>query len=417
MNSWNDFWTFFVANWHLINIPFIAGLIGWSTNILALKMTFYPLEFKGIDIEGIRTIGWKLPPLGWQGIIPSRADKMASKSVDLITTKLIDIKDQFDKINPKAVAQDMSPALSLLMRNSLDKTLSEEIPLWKLYSLQRKEALYAKADESIPVVIADIMKDVKEDINEFLDIKHMAIHQLTTNKALLNQIFQKVGHKEFKFIEYSGAYFGFLFGLVQMFIFIYYQALWQLPVGGLIVGYLTNGLALKIIFEPYKPKRFLFFTFQGLFIKRQKEVAKEYAHIIAEQIMTMPNIADAIFNGAGREKLNAIVAAHIDKHFDQAAGFSSSLIKITSGTKAYDNVKAKLAAEIIAEMPKHIDLIFDYTKQALDIENTLYRKMSNLPPDEFVGFLRPVFQEDELKLLIVGAILGMAAGFLQIFIV
>ena len=42
--------------------------------------------------------------------------------------------------------------------------------------------------------------------------------------------------------------------------------------------------------------------------------------------------------------------------------------------------------------------------------------MSSLPPDEFVGFLRPVFQEDEWKLILVGAILGMVAGFLQLLI-
>ena len=30
-----------------LSIPIIAALIGWSTNWLALKMTFYPLEFWG----------------------------------------------------------------------------------------------------------------------------------------------------------------------------------------------------------------------------------------------------------------------------------------------------------------------------------------------------------------------------------
>jgi hypothetical protein len=28
-------------------IPFIAGLAGWGTNWLAIKMTFYPLEYVG----------------------------------------------------------------------------------------------------------------------------------------------------------------------------------------------------------------------------------------------------------------------------------------------------------------------------------------------------------------------------------
>ena len=43
--------------WQYLSIPVIAALIGWTTNWLAIKMTFYPLEFVG-----------KPPLLGWQGI-------------------------------------------------------------------------------------------------------------------------------------------------------------------------------------------------------------------------------------------------------------------------------------------------------------------------------------------------------------
>ena len=33
--------------WQYLSIPVIAALIGWSTNWLAIKMTFYPLEVLG----------------------------------------------------------------------------------------------------------------------------------------------------------------------------------------------------------------------------------------------------------------------------------------------------------------------------------------------------------------------------------
>ncbi|MEZ4852454.1 MAG: hypothetical protein R3B93_28515 [Bacteroidia bacterium] len=65
--------------WQFASIPFISALVGWITNVLALKMTFYPLEFAGV---------WKL---GWQGIIPAKAGKMAGKSVDLLT-KICELK-------------------------------------------------------------------------------------------------------------------------------------------------------------------------------------------------------------------------------------------------------------------------------------------------------------------------------------
>lgn len=77
--------------WVYALIPFIAAVIGWGTNVVALKMTFYPIEF----------CGWKLwqpenSPLGafgWQGIIPTKAGKMAGICARLMTEKLIDVKE------------------------------------------------------------------------------------------------------------------------------------------------------------------------------------------------------------------------------------------------------------------------------------------------------------------------------------
>jgi uncharacterized membrane protein YheB (UPF0754 family) len=69
------------------------------------------------------------------------------------------------------------------------------------------------------------------------------------------------------------------------------------------------------------------------------------------------------------------------------------------------------------ELPEHIRLIFDYAEEALDIEDTLREKMQSLSPPVLVSFLRPVFQEDEWKLILVGAILGGIAGLLQLLTV
>ena len=89
-------------------LPLISAFIGWGTNVLALKMTFYPIEFIGFQFKGFKAVGWKgLPPIGWQGIIPSKATTMASKATDMITSKLIDVEDQFARINPAIVAKEM----------------------------------------------------------------------------------------------------------------------------------------------------------------------------------------------------------------------------------------------------------------------------------------------------------------------
>jgi len=404
-------------SWSIISLPFISAIIGWGTNVLALKMTFYPLEFIGFKFQGVKAVGWSgFPPIGWQGIIPSKAESMASKATDMITTKLIDVEDQFAKINPAIVAKEMEPSILRLAREVTNEVMTKHVPMWKLLPNTQKEKIYARAAEEIPTVIEEIMEEVKVNITDVFDLKAMAVNHLTANKDLLNRIFLEVGDKEFTFIERSGFVFGFIFGIFQAILYINWQSDWQLPLGGLLVGYLTNVLALKMIFSPTNPIKIFGFTIQGLFIKRQKEVSRGYARLVSENVMTMDNVFTQMFKGAGADKLIKIIEKHSKEGIDKTAGFNSSLIKFTSGTDTYDEIKMIAVNRFIEAAPEQIHVVFDYAKQALDIEETMYTRMTNLPPDEFVDFLRPVFQEDEWKLVLTGAILGMIAGGLQLII-
>lgn len=399
----------------LIIIPLTSAVIGWGTNVLALKMTFYPIEFLGFEVKGLKGIGFTIPPIGWQGIVPSKARKMASMSTDMITSKLIDIEEQFGRINPKIVAKELEPSMLRLARQVTDEVMTKHVPAWKIVPLKTKENVYEKAAKEIPLVIEQIMEEVKVNITEVFDLKKMVIDFLLANKELMNRIFLEVGDKEFTFIERSGLGFGFLFGLIQALICINYpeQAWWQLPLGGLVVGYLTNVLALRMIFSPVNPVHLLGFKIQGLFITRQKEVSRGYAQLISDNIMTMDNVFTEMFNGAGADQLIEIITRHSQEGIDKTAGFNSTLIKFTSGTDTYDEIKTTVISKFVEAAPKQINLVFGYAKQALDVEETLYSKMSSLPPDDFVNFLRPVFQEDEWKLIGIGALLGMIAGLLQ----
>ena len=58
-----------------------------------------------------------------------------------------------------------------------------------------------------------------------------------------------------------------------------------------------------------------------------------------------------------------------------------------------------------------------YIVDALDIKQTVARRLSFLPPSEFEELLHSVFKEDELTLIALGAFLGGLVGLLQAFLV
>lgn len=366
-------------------------------------MTFYPIEYKGTR------------PFGWQGIIPSKAHKMASKAVHLVTSKLISVEEEFEKLNAEEITEDMRPKLNALSRNIIDTVLKNELPLlWRLLPRPQKEKLYEEAAAQFPEVISRLLTDVKENIHELLDINRMMVEGLTEDPEMLNRVFQKCGEKEFKFIEKSGFYFGFLFGLIQMLVWNYYQFWWLLPAGGLVVGYLTNFLALKLIFRPVHPVKIGPVTVQGLFMKRQKEVSEEYAKILSKELLTAEHIFAYIVETNGMESIAELCRKQVKTMVDNTTGSTrKTLLQLTVGNRKYERIKHVAAEMLVDELPASISSMFAYADQSLDIENTLSSKLQSLSKHEFEDVLHPIFQEDEVILIIVGAVLGAVAGFIQ----
>lgn len=73
------------------------------------------------------------------------------------------------------------------------------------------------------------------------------------------------------------------------------------------------------------------------------------------------------------------------------------------------------ADHINAALPDILPRTFEYMDSAMQLEATIRAKLQAMPPAEFIGILRPAFQADELKLILVGGLLGAAAGALQQF--
>lgn len=388
-----------------LSIPIVSALVGWITNIVAINMTFYPINYVGVR------------PFGWQGIIPSKAKKMAETAVELWTTKLLDIGTQFSKIKPNKVAEEMGPSIDHLSKQIIDEVMDAKLPkIWERTPEGVRQNIYDTVSENLPHVVEEMMKDVKSDFSNMLDLKYLAVSALTQNKALLNQMFLTCGEEEFKFIKKSGLYFGFLFGLIQMIVWYFLPIWWILPLFGVLVGYFTNLVALKLIFRPLNPIKVGKLVIQGMFIRRQKEVSTEYSKIVASKIITIENIFEYIIRGPGSEKLEKIVCKQIEYTINETAGLLRSLVEISTGSQLFIHIRNIACFRFMQELPMNIRQVFGYAENALDLEHILRHKMIGLTPLEFESFLRPVFKEDETTLILIGAMLGGLAGFLQYFI-
>lgn len=233
------------------------------------------------------------------------------------------------------------------------------------------------------------------------------------DKPLLNRMFREVGDKEFRFIVNSGIYFGFTIGIVQAVTYLIINQWWVLPLFGLIVGYATDWLALKLLFNPREPVRILGVTFQGLFLKRQREVARDYGALLAKEILTSKNLFEALLRGPYSDRLFLLVQKHVQQVIDDQSSIARPLVVLAVGSRQYQEMKRSVARKVMDRAPDTMRHAEAYTTEAMDIHTTVVEKMQALPPTQFEGILRPAFQADEWILTTVGAVLGFLVGLSQ----
>ena len=91
--------------------------------------------------------------------------------------------------------------------------------------------------------------------------------------------------------------------------------------------------------------------------------------------------------------------------------------EIAVGSKGFEEMMSRVGEKSVAVSTDPFDDWHFNKERALVVEQLLRERMEEMPSEEFQDLLRPCFQEDELKLILVGAALGFLAGLGQLFFV
>jgi uncharacterized membrane protein YheB (UPF0754 family) len=395
----------FAEHWQIyLSMPLVAAVIGYLTKRAAIEMMFRPLRFVGI----------REPFLGWQGVVPRNSARMIRVSAELLTGRLVDPKEIFGRIDPDRLSREIELPLLLAVEQITRDVLDRYRPgLWTRLPPLAQELVVKRVQAAAPALVRRVLTEIREDIDEFIDVKEIAVTALTRDTRLLVSMIRDISRPEMAFIARCGVYFGLILGLVQTVVWAVTKNPIVLPLFGAGIGWLTDWLAIKLVFFPRERRKILgIVSFQGVFQRRRDQVAKEYGTIVAREVMTVPNIVDAVLHGPRSAKLTAVIRRAVTDTIDEQAGISRQIV----GTRQYGQLRTAAADQAMRYLPSTILAAEAYATKALDVRDTIATKMRRLTRVEYEGLLRPAFRQDEWKLVAVGAVIGGLIGELQVLL-
>lgn len=187
----------------ILILTIVGGLIGWVTNILAIKLLFRPIKPIKIPILNIEIIG----------LIPKRKNEIATNIGEVISNELLSMEDILDQAFNSSNGENFNSYLIDKIKNVINEKLNIiPMPFRMMASPYIDEILNNEVPKAVNEISADLLNKAKENV-DIQKIVEEKINELDLEK--LEEIIIKVAKKELKHIEILGLVLGAVIGVLQ----------------------------------------------------------------------------------------------------------------------------------------------------------------------------------------------------------
>ncbi|EEH98903.1 MULTISPECIES: DUF445 domain-containing protein [Clostridium] len=187
----------------ILILTIVGGLIGWITNILAIKLLFRPIKPVKIPILNIEILG----------LIPKRKNEIAANIGEVISNELLSMDDILDQALNNSNGENFNSYITDKIKNIINEKLNIiPMPFRMMAAPYIDEILNKEVPNAVDEISVDLLDKAKENVN-IQEIVEEKINQLDLEK--LEDIIIKVAKKELKHIEILGLVLGAIIGVLQ----------------------------------------------------------------------------------------------------------------------------------------------------------------------------------------------------------
>lgn len=192
--------------------------------------------------------------------------------------------------------------------------------------------------------------------------------------------------------------------------------IWTLPLIAALTGYITNYIAIKMLFHPRKKVKILFLEVQGIFPKRQKKLAEKLGKIVAEELFSIEDVKASLQNPENTEEVTEVLDAKLNDFLENRLAEAMPMLAMFMNDELKIKIKTTLEAELQLMLPELIDRFVGKVEKEVDVERTVYEKVVSFSTDKLEDILYSIMSKEFKFIEILGGILGFIIGLIQIAI-
>jgi uncharacterized membrane protein YheB (UPF0754 family) len=191
-------------------------------------------------------------------------------------------------------------------------------------------------------------------------------------------------------------------------------AIFSLPVITALIGWVTNWVAIKMLFHPREPRKFLFFTVQGILPRRQPDIALQLGQIVASDLLSSDDLVKQLTNERSRSVYAEFIDIQSEKFIREKLNRVAPISRLLLQSKTLAKLKAAFADELIEQLPILVNELTTPQAGSLDIQQLVEDKVRNFSSDRLEKIMYDILVKEFRFIEILGAVLGFIIGALQL---
>ena len=187
-----------------------------------------------------------------------------------------------------------------------------------------------------------------------------------------------------------------------------------LPLIAAIIGCLTNFLAVKMLFHPKLPIRILWISIQGVFPKRQKQLAAKLGDLVAGELFSVEEVTGRIKKLSTSEETMNLVGKRIEKTIREKLVKSFPMLSMFLSDDMIEKVTSLFKSELRDFIKESSDGLAQKLEEELDVRQMVREKVEAFSSDKLEQLLFSLMKKEFRFIELVGALLGFLIGCIQV---
>lgn len=189
-----------------------------------------------------------------------------------------------------------------------------------------------------------------------------------------------------------------------------------LPLIGAIIGWLTNYIAIKMLFKPYNPVKVLGITFHGVLPKRREAFAHGLAKTIEKELLSSKDISEILEDSGWEDEVEHAIEGIIRNYIKTESVKKYPIVGVLSDS-ILNSIKYYLSKEIVKQVEGKKPELLDRFHDMVNVRELVTTRVDAFDIKKLEKLVFDLVARELRHIEIVGAILGFFIGCVQVVIV